>query len=77
MESNSRNNLTSVVTLHTLNFTVNQLLNIDIIGITDPWKNEQKKLTFSDSVKQFQDNLTILLSYCHLNVILSYRVIKI
>lgn len=45
-----------------MNFTVNQLGDIDIIRITDPSGNEKNKLIFSDSAKQFEENLTIRLN---------------
>ncbi|XP_035222685.1 uncharacterized protein LOC118195470 [Stegodyphus dumicola] len=56
-----QNNLcNNVVSLHCANLSVTELWNLGAIGITDPTEDVKRKLSHSDTVKQFKENLNVL-----------------
>ncbi|GFU68500.1 putative RNA-directed DNA polymerase from transposon X-element [Trichonephila clavipes] len=50
----------NVVSLHSANFPVTDLWNLDVIGITDPTEDAKRKHAHSDFLSQFKENLSVL-----------------
>ncbi|GFW01838.1 putative RNA-directed DNA polymerase from transposon X-element [Trichonephila clavipes] len=50
----------NVVSLHCANFTVTDLWNLDVIGITDPTEDAKRKHAHFDFLNQFKENLSVL-----------------